>query len=422
MQEVSSRFKDLASAESLWKLRAADIISMERGSTAMAALQLCSYRQLVETFLRIGIPGEMVGYWRADVKCSLSMERPMAGFDSLYENACRTTTQHYDDTGSPWVNTRGELLRILLVKGGFYCESIEPDGATHGVFSLSVSPSAGRGAGVLIDFTSHEGGGVANPLGAGSMVPFSDFASNYNAVGSLESKMIEKSGDGFYLVRNGCKRRYVALEPQLPPVAPLKSVSDLSGLWSAPYGSHGLEILHVMVDPCIQEEGTGNGDTSNTVSTSSGCITKTGDCYCKSNSNNSTCHPYRQLSGNKIIGDSNVPAGKLSFVINLDDQYDPVVELENDARPVVSFLSGGALIGELSTRLPNIKFWYKGRGQINRVPGVWQPEWVSVDCLVYVNGPSGFSVVWSEASEHVRVVVDFRRLQGCGVVWPETVQ
>ncbi|CAM9991222.1 unnamed protein product, partial [Laminaria digitata] len=153
----------------------------------------------------------------------------------------------------------------------------------------------------------------------------------------------------------------------------------LCGLWSAPYGSHGLEIIQLSLDPC-SAAGGGGGDA--------------------------LLPP--QLLGVKVTGDANVPAGKTSFAIDLETQCDVDAELEADRRPVVLFLPSGALMANLANRRGQMSFWRKGRGQINRIPGRWSPEWVDVDFVAYKAGFSrAFSVVFRQPTQAVRVMMDF---------------
>lgn len=125
------------------------------------------------------------------------------------------------------------------------------------------------------------------------------------------------------------------------------------------------------------------------------------------------------LFGIKVTGDSNVPAGKLSFVV-MDNNCDVDEELEADRRPVVLFTSSGAVMANLSNRRPWITMWRKARGQINRTPGLWSPEWVDVDFVAYQPGARcAFSVVFRQPSEAVSVILDFERVLGTKEAWPE---
>ena len=127
-----------------------------------------------------------------------------------------------------------------------------------------------------------------------------------------------------------------------------------------------------------------------------------------------------QLFGFKVTGDENVPAGKTSFVIDLSRRFDVDEELQSDSRPVVMFLPSGAVMANLANRREQISTWHKGRGQINRVPGRWLPEWVDVEFVAYRPGSRcAFSVIFRQPAQAVRVVMDFERAHGCEEGWPQ---
>lgn len=126
-----------------------------------------------------------------------------------------------------------------------------------------------------------------------------------------------------------------------------------------------------------------------------------------------------QLFGFKVTGDENVPAGKTSFAIDLSTGFDVDEELRSDSRPVVMFLPSGAVMANLANRREQISAWHKGRGQINRVPGRWLPEWVDVEFVAYRPGSRcAFSVIFRQPAQAVRVVMDFERALGCEEGWP----
>lgn len=99
-----------------------------------------------------------------------------------------------------------------------------------------------------------------------------------------------------------------------------------------------------------------------------------------------------------------------SFVVNTSQAFSPADRLALDHRLVVAFPPEGAVIADLGVRRDNIVAWYRGLGQINRIQGVWQPDWVGIDFLVYGSGPVGFSVLWDEQGEVIRHIIDFVRL------------
>jgi hypothetical protein len=169
-------------------------------------------------------------------------------------------------------------------------------------------------------------------------------------------------------------------------VAPAPTASPLAalrGLWVAPYGSHGLEIIHL--------HRAAEGDEA---------------------AEGAQAGPIKgALLGLKVVGDANVPAGHLSFAVE-PQRLDPARMLALDQRLVVAFPASGAVITHLAQRSAGIAAWYRGRGQINRVPGQWAPDWVGVDFLVYHSGSTvGFSVLWDEKGEAIRHIIDFTPLK-----------
>lgn len=150
-------------------------------------------------------------------------------------------------------------------------------------------------------------------------------------------------------------------------------------MWAAPYGAHGFEFLQVSLQ--YEKPRVGWED-----------------------------RPGMRLSGTKITGDPNVPALAVSFVADIQTQV-PVQELLTDNRPLVAFPQGGPIIVDLSQR--SIAGIYRAKGQINRVPGVWEPEWVGAQLLVYHN--RWFSVLWQDIGEQWRHIIDYSPLNiPCG--------
>lgn len=125
-----------------------------------------------------------------------------------------------------------------------------------------------------------------------------------------------------------------------------------------------------------------------------------------------------ELSALKITGDPNVPAGNLSFVINLSERMNIAEEMERDERLIVVFgeFFGGNDHAVLAPqhRLPSLAAWYRGKGQINRFPGSWHPEWVDCSLWVYAQplAPMGVrcTVVWDDIAEGFRHAIDFTEL------------
>ncbi|CAM9932633.1 unnamed protein product [Ectocarpus sp. 13 AM-2016] len=338
--------------------------------------------------------------------------------------------------------------------------------------------------------------------------------------GGTRRTPIRASGTkAFFLERNdGRTCRYVKLTA--PPasssgLAAAGAVKNLCGLWCAPYGSHGLEIIQLSTDPsCSPDEKTAAAkaatvaklssmsqswagerggrrgsvsgcsisrmtDGSESVCTSTPATDADGsergscdeaggsseaagggggggggvdddssdgdgdvqsvlddDCLVSIARRNSLHHADTatagggagdsdasvpsQLFGFKVTGDDNVPAGKTSFVIDLSTDFDVDEELRSDSRPVVTFLPTGAVMANLANRRLQISCWRKGRGQINRVPGRWSPEWVDVEFVEYRAGSRcAFSVIFRQPNQAVRVVMDFERALGCEEEWPQ---
>lgn len=261
------------------------------------------------------------------------------------------------------------------------------------------------------------------------------------------------------------------------PVAAEVSL-DLCGLWCAPYGNHGLEIIQISEDApeglmCEDDVAVATaaessevgplldavecGDSQETTSSSASVCTsraatdedsdyddhdmasedddndvEADSAYAAREarercSSNATVHNdpvasrnHPRLFGTKVTGDANVPAGELSFAVAMDKICDINEELEADRRSVILFTTGGAVMADLSNRRSSIALWRKGRGQINRTPGQWNPEWVDVDFVAYQPlARCAFSVVFKQPSQAFRVILDFERVLGTKEAWPE---
>lgn len=155
----------------------------------------------------------------------------------------------------------------------------------------------------------------------------------------------------------------------------VKLITDVMGLYAAQYGSHGMELLQISLD--IVES----------------------DSICR-------------LSALKIIGDPNVPSNELSFELDIANPCDIREEAGRDDRPLLLFLGpiANSVILSLNMRLPKIAVWFRGRGQINRVPGQWEPEWVGMSLVIYdsplpLNGAT-MTVIWDDDGCSYRHVID----------------
>ncbi|KAL6756643.1 hypothetical protein V8C86DRAFT_2644456 [Haematococcus lacustris] len=169
--------------------------------------------------------------------------------------------------------------------------------------------------------------------------------------------------------------------------AALAAAARLRGLWTAEYGSHGPEVLNLQTlrsgSPALEA-----------------CPVKP------------PC-----LMGTKLVGDVNVPSGRLSFVANLQEfklgRYDgrDVANQAWDFRPILSFAETGMSVVNLAARPVMARF--AGMGQINAVPGQWSPSWEVIELIVYEDGQEEghaanvFSVLWRDRGLHHAHIMDF---------------
>lgn len=116
------------------------------------------------------------------------------------------------------------------------------------------------------------------------------------------------------------------------------------------------------------------------------------------------------LRGRKVVGDPNVPSGEDSFRVHVAEQLlahevigiPEIFSVFRKAGSVVALPSeiGLTPVNFRLQRLPRVVKWFRGFGQINRAPGVWQPELVPILFLIYsppTTGPDddlSFSVIW----------------------------
>lgn len=160
------------------------------------------------------------------------------------------------------------------------------------------------------------------------------------------------------------------------------------GLYAARYGSHGTEILHLSLHS--------SADVSS--------LPPVGDIN----------FGDLQIHGLKITGDPNVPANQLSFCINARSLVDANVAFLQDSRPIIVFPPDqhNPIMVSWQQRLPSMKLWARGYGQINRNPPVWSPEWVRCGFILYrapleENG-AVFSILWDDETDFFRHAMDFR--------------
>jgi len=157
---------------------------------------------------------------------------------------------------------------------------------------------------------------------------------------------------------------------------------QVCGLCCAPYGSHGMEILQVSLESVDSDSDGPAGGSGRP--------------------------PFRGLCvlGRKVTGDRNVPAGETSFVADVQRDV-PLEEVLADGRPMISFIpTGHNMMVDLEQR--PVARVYPAKGQINKIPGVWEPEWVDAFLLVYDNG--WFSMLWQDSDRAWRHIMDFTPL------------
>lgn len=172
----------------------------------------------------------------------------------------------------------------------------------------------------------------------------------------------------------------------------LGNAERITGLFVAPFGSHGLELLHISLienDCRISEE----------------------------NSSASGDEPYYVIDGLKVTGDPNVPAAQLSFTVDVTNSYEFHSWIAADRRPIIFFSNNGVVDATLmSERQTNIRAAYRGKGQINRLANIWDPEWVDLTLVIYndptVSNGATFSIVWDDIGEAYRHLMDFLPFSG----------
>ncbi|KAK2080481.1 hypothetical protein QBZ16_000334 [Prototheca wickerhamii] len=148
----------------------------------------------------------------------------------------------------------------------------------------------------------------------------------------------------------------VAPESLLPAGADippgLKLLAEVQGLVTGEYATHGTEVLSLSL---------GIGDDTDSMPLAG-----------------------LRLEALKLIGDPNVPGGRLSFVVDpfawrpgheggVPDWDD--LQLEDNPRPIMAFMEEGhAVPVDLSLR--PIRARFLAHGQVNHIRGIWMPEWV----------------------------------------------
>ena len=181
-----------------------------------------------------------------------------------------------------------------------------------------------------------------------------------------------------------------ALQSMYPPH--FSKLLELQGLCTGTYGGHGNEILHCGI--------TRNKETLS--------------------GNNYLSHFGADelfLRGLKIQGDRNVPGWQMSWAVRIMNTVDIQHTLLSDDRPIIQ----SQWIMNKTERLHLIEYCFEGFGQINRVPGTWDPEWENILYIVYKrpltaaesrNREDGtiFSVIFCPEDTAFLHIIDYRAL------------
>ncbi|CAM9876378.1 unnamed protein product [Chrysoparadoxa australica] len=387
VQSTCRLFNEVGAESSLWKglvQNSCHFQSAAEVKSFMAHLKLKSYYETAEVLTKLQIPRGILGYWKAEVAYPEEMKEG----DKV-------------DT-----SFNGELLCFRRAPGGFIGYVQCASGAKTSILRIVVRRKQPGKKGFNVQFVSLE-----------DTISRADEAGNVTVTGL---------GRQFSMRRNGHMRTYSRLSCKETPESSLEvDGQGLGGLWSATCGSHGLEILQVSYFDTIalkkevednrkQVEEQPQQEDWDTASESSCCTSDEGEDSGREDAAPVSLPPLalskRFLRADKVVGDPHVPTGRCSFVVDLARVCDIDEQLELDSRIFVSFQATGPTLGSLASRRGSMQAWYKGKGQINRNVGVWNPEWVDVDYVLYDSGPVAYSVVWSEPGEAFRVVVDFARL------------
>ncbi|PRW57384.1 F-box only 31-B-like [Chlorella sorokiniana] len=165
----------------------------------------------------------------------------------------------------------------------------------------------------------------------------------------------------------------------------LESITNRRGVRTGSYGPHGMEVLQLAVSSSQEDAPPG--------------------CPIQG----------PRLQGLKLLGDPNVPALKHSFVADATscrmgpydrDTDDPFAPGPGLARPCLAFFQHGTALVDVEARPVLARF--RAVGQINMVPGQWQPDWVPATVLVYAPPMDGtLTVIFEDEGEPFRHAIDF---------------
>ncbi|KAA6424538.1 MAG: hypothetical protein FRX49_05748 [Trebouxia sp. A1-2] len=139
------------------------------------------------------------------------------------------------------------------------------------------------------------------------------------------------------------------------------------GLWTAWYGAHGPEIVHVWFEKSLLKHSS------------------------------VTAHeepdhlPRPRLVGCKVTGDPNVPANQWTF--------------EAQAADMLVKFNGLPTLVDMREREVQARFCCQGR--INHDPADYKPEWVPAQLITYEGPKPMFSVLFDDLQERFRHIMDF---------------
>lgn len=191
----------------------------------------------------------------------------------------------------------------------------------------------------------------------------------------------------------------------LLPASGRQVLEGLRGFWVGTYGSHGQEIIQVRF--------TTSTTTTTATRSTSGAIA--GTAAPEAPAVQAPAATAVIIEGLKITGDANVPANEWSFCADVSCPVDLAEALTADTRPVYTLNTHMGpepfLLSEEAHRIHSV---YRGKGQINMVPGIWVPQEVGVDVMVLQpeenEGKGGLWVVWHDLEFTSRHCIDLTRL------------
>lgn len=125
------------------------------------------------------------------------------------------------------------------------------------------------------------------------------------------------------------------------------------------------------------------------------------------------------LVATKVTGDPNVPVGKITWIASLRQDI-PLPPY--DGAPAFGFRPAGSYNIDIASRRSRARAHLPARFQINRNPGVWEPEWQEASLLVYNAegagddgggredsqfGLTAFSLLWPDVQQPFVLITDY---------------